>query len=249
MDSNHTRFPSRSANPIGRLVVTVALDVTDPKAVHQVFHAFAGRFGKIDRIIVNAGIGTGAPLGTGEADLNGVQRRPTPSALSRKPRRPWRSSGIRDSAASPDLVYGRVTRHAPIHDYLRRNESRHLHHLPGLHPGGDHRHQRQTDPRDTNRIRVRAIIRAIENAVPRSNRGAGRAPWPPTCPKWTPVQCAQFCGVSGDRSDGQRRSRLRSPVSCAHDGVPGQGGGSIFDGVRGEQDLSEHFSRLWRQAR
>jgi short-subunit dehydrogenase len=51
-------------------VETAALDVTDPEAVGAVFHRFADAFGSLDRIIVNAGIGQGAPLGTGSAQAN-----------------------------------------------------------------------------------------------------------------------------------------------------------------------------------
>ncbi|MGY2084069.1 SDR family oxidoreductase [Blastococcus sp. SYSU DS0539] len=54
----------------GRRVETAALDVTDAAAVPAVFARFAGSFGTIDRVVVNAGLGKGAPLGTGRADVN-----------------------------------------------------------------------------------------------------------------------------------------------------------------------------------
>lgn len=54
----------------GQRVETAALDVTDPEAVRAVFHDLAEAFGSLDRIIVNAGIGKGAPLGTGSAAAN-----------------------------------------------------------------------------------------------------------------------------------------------------------------------------------
>jgi len=54
----------------GRRVETAALDVTDPDAVPAVFARFADSFGTIDRVVVNAGIGKGAALGTGRADAN-----------------------------------------------------------------------------------------------------------------------------------------------------------------------------------
>jgi short-subunit dehydrogenase len=54
----------------GRRVETAALDVTDADAVPAVFARFAGSFGTIDRVVVNAGLGKGAPLGTGRADAN-----------------------------------------------------------------------------------------------------------------------------------------------------------------------------------
>jgi short-subunit dehydrogenase len=54
----------------GRRVETAALDVTDPDAVPAVFQRFADDFGRIDRVVVNAGLGKGAPLGTGRPDAN-----------------------------------------------------------------------------------------------------------------------------------------------------------------------------------
>ncbi len=46
------------------------LDVTDDDAVFEVFHAFAEDFGTLDRIIINAGLGKGARLGTGKYYAN-----------------------------------------------------------------------------------------------------------------------------------------------------------------------------------
>jgi hypothetical protein len=57
-------------NSTGRRVETAALDVTDSGAVASVFHEFAQKYGTIDRVVVNAGIGKGAPLGTGRSDAN-----------------------------------------------------------------------------------------------------------------------------------------------------------------------------------
>jgi short-subunit dehydrogenase len=54
----------------GRRVETAALDVTDADAVPAVVNGFADTFGRIDRVVVNAGLGKGAPLGTGRADAN-----------------------------------------------------------------------------------------------------------------------------------------------------------------------------------
>jgi short-subunit dehydrogenase len=54
----------------GRRVETAALDVTDADAVPTVVTGFAETFGRIDRVVVNAGLGKGAPLGTGRADAN-----------------------------------------------------------------------------------------------------------------------------------------------------------------------------------
>jgi short-subunit dehydrogenase len=57
------------ANP-GVRVELRALDVTDDEQVFEVFRAFKEDFGTIDRVIVNAGLGKGAPLGTGRYDAN-----------------------------------------------------------------------------------------------------------------------------------------------------------------------------------
>lgn len=42
-----------------------ALDVNNHEQVFEVFHAFAQEFGQLDRVIINAGLGKGQPLGTG----------------------------------------------------------------------------------------------------------------------------------------------------------------------------------------
>ena len=47
-----------------------ALDVNDDDAVFEVFRSFAADFGHLDRIIINAGLGKGAPIGTGRYDVN-----------------------------------------------------------------------------------------------------------------------------------------------------------------------------------
>jgi short-subunit dehydrogenase len=47
-----------------------ALDVNDDDAVFSVFKEFAAELGTIDRVIINAGLGKGAPLGTGRYDAN-----------------------------------------------------------------------------------------------------------------------------------------------------------------------------------
>src|SRR5689334_14754098 len=59
----------RSANPS----ITVAvrrLDVTDHDAVFETFRAFDVDLGGLDRVVVNAGVGKGAPLGTGHFAAN-----------------------------------------------------------------------------------------------------------------------------------------------------------------------------------
>lgn len=49
----------------GRRVEVAALDVNDHEQVFAVFRAFADRLGSIDKVVVNAGLGKGAALGTG----------------------------------------------------------------------------------------------------------------------------------------------------------------------------------------
>lgn len=51
-------------------VTLKALDVNDDEAVFRVFHAFAQELGGLDRIVINAGLGKGAPLGTGHYQAN-----------------------------------------------------------------------------------------------------------------------------------------------------------------------------------
>jgi len=53
-----------SAHPERRVEIR-ELDVTDDDQVFEVFRSFADDFGTIDRVVVNAGLGKGAPLGTG----------------------------------------------------------------------------------------------------------------------------------------------------------------------------------------
>ncbi len=57
------------AHPERRVEIR-ALDVTDDEQVFEVFRAFREDFGSIDRVVVNAGLGKGAPLGTGRYDAN-----------------------------------------------------------------------------------------------------------------------------------------------------------------------------------
>jgi short-subunit dehydrogenase len=47
-----------------------ALDVNDHEQVFAVFRDFARSFGRLDRVIVNAGIGDGRRIGTGHFDVN-----------------------------------------------------------------------------------------------------------------------------------------------------------------------------------
>jgi short-subunit dehydrogenase len=54
----------------GSKIVVRALDVDDHEAVFRVFRELADELGGLDRVIVNAGIGKGAPVGTGRFDAN-----------------------------------------------------------------------------------------------------------------------------------------------------------------------------------
>lgn len=58
-----------NAHPECRVEIRV-LDVNNDDRVFEVFRAFRDDFGTIDRIIVNAGLGKGAPIGTGRYDAN-----------------------------------------------------------------------------------------------------------------------------------------------------------------------------------
>ena len=58
-----------TAHPDRRVAVK-ALDVNDHDAVFRVFDEFHDELGGIDRVIVNAGLGKGQPLGTGRFDAN-----------------------------------------------------------------------------------------------------------------------------------------------------------------------------------
>lgn len=51
-------------------VIAKVLDVTDYDQVFEVFKAFQHEFGRIDRIIVNAGVGEGRRIGKGHFDVN-----------------------------------------------------------------------------------------------------------------------------------------------------------------------------------
>ncbi len=54
----------------GIKVSTRTLDVTDHDRVFAVFGEFREEFGSLDRVIVNAGVGEGKPIGTGRFDAN-----------------------------------------------------------------------------------------------------------------------------------------------------------------------------------
>jgi short-subunit dehydrogenase len=58
-----------AAHP-GRTVAVRTLDVDDHDDVFTVFRSLAAELGGLDRVVVNAGLGKGAPLGTGRFDAN-----------------------------------------------------------------------------------------------------------------------------------------------------------------------------------
>ena len=81
----------------GCRIAVRALDVTDDEAVFTVFRSFAEELGTIDRVVVNAGLGKGAPLGTGRYEANretAVTKAGAPLSMARPLR--WQ----RSSAAS-----------------------------------------------------------------------------------------------------------------------------------------------------
>ncbi|GAB4001421.1 SDR family oxidoreductase [Nocardioides ultimimeridianus] len=53
-----------------RRIVLRELDVNDHEAVFRVFGEFADELGHLDRVVVNAGLGKGAKLGTGRFEAN-----------------------------------------------------------------------------------------------------------------------------------------------------------------------------------
>lgn len=58
-----------AADPARRVEVR-ALDVNDHDRVFEVFGEFREALGRLDRVVVNAGLGKGAPLGTGGFEAN-----------------------------------------------------------------------------------------------------------------------------------------------------------------------------------
>lgn len=54
----------------GIQVIAKTLDVTNYDQVFEVFKAFQKDFGKLDRIIVNAGVGQGRRIGKGNFEIN-----------------------------------------------------------------------------------------------------------------------------------------------------------------------------------
>lgn len=63
------RAELEAAHP-GIRVRVRALDVTDHAQVFEVFRAFRDDLGRLDRVVVNAGLGKGQPIGTGRFFVN-----------------------------------------------------------------------------------------------------------------------------------------------------------------------------------
>jgi short-subunit dehydrogenase len=63
------RIELTAAHPNIRVAIR-PLDVTDDDAVFRVFDELADELGGLDRVIVNAGLGKGAKIGTGRYDAN-----------------------------------------------------------------------------------------------------------------------------------------------------------------------------------
>ena len=59
-----------SRDPAAPEIAVAALDVADTDSVPVVFDELVARLGGVDRVIVNAGLGKGAPIGTGKAHAN-----------------------------------------------------------------------------------------------------------------------------------------------------------------------------------
>lgn len=59
-----------TARPGAPRVATAALDVTDDDAVAAVFSRMSEEFDGLDRVVVNAGIGDGRPVGSGKPEAN-----------------------------------------------------------------------------------------------------------------------------------------------------------------------------------
>jgi short-subunit dehydrogenase len=64
------RLDELAASLPGVKVSVKALDVNDHDAVFRVFDEFQAEFGTLEKIVVNAGLGKGQPLGTGRFDAN-----------------------------------------------------------------------------------------------------------------------------------------------------------------------------------
>lgn len=64
------RLDDLAASLPGAKVSVKALDVNDHDAVFSVFEEFRSEFGTLEKVVVNAGLGKGQPLGTGRFDVN-----------------------------------------------------------------------------------------------------------------------------------------------------------------------------------
>lgn len=78
-----------AAHPSAQVVVT-ALDVNDHDAVFRVFEELAEELGGLDKVVVNAGLGKGQPLGTGRFDAVDGSDPNGPMVETATPQRPGR---------------------------------------------------------------------------------------------------------------------------------------------------------------
>ena len=123
---NELRAEIQKAQP-GRTVAIRSLDVDDHEAVFAVFRDFAGELGGLDRVIVNAGLGKGAPIGTGRFDAN--KQTITTNLLSALAQCEAALEHFRDGERRPprgDLVGVGAARYAEVDDRLRRVQGGHL---------------------------------------------------------------------------------------------------------------------------
>lgn len=67
LETLRDELTARSGSP---RVVIAGLDVTDYDAVFSTFRALRDELGGLDRVVVNAGLGRGAAIGTGRFDVN-----------------------------------------------------------------------------------------------------------------------------------------------------------------------------------
>ena len=182
-----------------RRVELRALDVTDDDAVFTVFRAFRDDFGTIDRVVVNAGLGKGAPLGTGRYDANrqtamtNFVAAPAQTEAAMEIFRDQRRGhlvmissisamrGMRKTVTTYAATKAGVAALAEgVQRDARRARPRHprLDDLPRLHPLGDERAGQEDPVHRRHRAGRAAMVEAIE----KEKANALVPPWP-----WVPL--------------------------------------------------------------
>ena len=216
--------------------VIAALDVDDPEAVARVLPELADRLGGVDRVIVNAGIGKGASIGTGKAWANRAVL--VTNVLGTHAQCEAAMEMFRAQGAGHLVLISSVAshpRHARHPDGVRREQGRaqragrgHPLRRPRLadrrhdHPARLHRHRHQRRPpgavhRRPGHGRRRADRRHRARAGARPTCPSGRGGRSPRCS----ASCR--CAPSAASPDGLR---TKSPRSQA------QGGLSVQRSVR-----------------